>query len=345
MRILLVSQFYPGPEDPDLGAFVAQGVRELERRGHVVRRAVIDRRAGSRARHLRLGRDAIGAAVRFHPDVVWSHFLFPAGAWAAAASLAARAPLVMTAHGQDVRNIGTVPGVRAATAAAIRRADTVIAVSDYLRRALVDEIPAARPKTEVIDSGVDLDRFAPGDQASARRRLGWAGDGPHFLFVGRLDDRKNVLRLADAFARLGRGTLALVGDGPLRSALAGRPGVRLVGPLPHDRVAEWLQAADVLCLPSTVEPFGQALLEALACERSVVATRVGGPPEFVTPEAGVLVDPGSVASISAGLRRAAELPSPNPAARQAAAEHGLPRQAGRVEAILRRAVDRHLRRV
>jgi glycosyltransferase involved in cell wall biosynthesis len=283
--------------------------------------------------------------VRFHPDVVWSHFLVPAGAWAAAASLAGRAPLVMTAHGQDVRNIGAIPGVRALTALAVRRADTVIAVSDHLRRALVAEIPAAGPKAEVIDSGVDLDRFAPADQAAARRRLGWEDDGPHLLFVGRLDDRKNVLRLAEAFERLGRGTLAMVGDGPLRDRLEGRPGVRLVGTLPHDRVAEWMQACDVLCLPSSVEPFGQVLLEALACERSVVATRVGGPPEFVTPEAGVLVDPGSVDSIAEGLRRATELPSPNPAARRAAAEHGLERQAERVEAVLRRAVDRHRRRV
>jgi sucrose-phosphate synthase len=93
----------------------------------------------------------------------------------------------------------------------------------------------------------------------------------------------------------------------------------------------------VLCQPSLVEPFGQALLEALASERSVVATRVGGPPEFVPPEAGVLVDPASVASIADGLRAAAELPSPNPAARQAATGHDVRLQAERVERVLEEA--------
>jgi len=145
------------------------------------------------------------------------------------------------------------------------------------------------------------------------------------------------VRLAEAFAQAGRGSLAFVGDGPLRGELEGRVGIRLVGRVPHERVADWIGACDVLCQPSLVEPFGQALLEALASERSVVATRVGGPPEFVPPEAGVLVDPASVASIADGLRAASELPSPNPAARRAAAGHDVRLQAERVERVLEEA--------
>jgi D-inositol-3-phosphate glycosyltransferase len=100
-----------------------------------------------------------------------------------------------------------------------------------------------------------------------------------------------------------------------------------------------LADAHVVCQPSLIEPFGQSLLEAMACERSVVATRIGGPPEFVTPEAGVLVDPADEASIASGLRRAALLPRPNKAAREAAASHDVRCQAERVEAILARAVE------
>jgi glycosyltransferase involved in cell wall biosynthesis len=103
-------------------------------------------------------------------------------------------------------------------------------------------------------------------------------------------------------------------------------------------VPGYLAAADVLCQPSLVEPFGQATLEALACGRNVVATRVGGPPEFVPPEAGVLVDPLDEEALVAALRAAAALPVPNPAAREAAERHDLRRQAERVEAILERAV-------
>jgi glycosyltransferase involved in cell wall biosynthesis len=145
------------------------------------------------------------------------------------------------------------------------------------------------------------------------------------------------MRLARAFEHLREGRLAFVGDGPLRDALEGRHGVRVVGRVPHEQVARWVAASDVVCQPSLVEPFGQALLEALASERSVVATRVGGPPEFVTDGAGVLVDPDDERSIEQGLRAASELPTPNPAARKAAEPHDVTLQAARVEAILERA--------
>ena len=107
--------------------------------------------------------------------------------------------------------------------------------------------------------------------------------------------------------------------------------------MPHDAVPGYLEAADVLCQPSLVEPFGQAALEGLACGRSVIATRNGGPPEFVPSGAGVLVDPLDEDALLAALRDAAALPVPNPAARKAAEGHDLKRQAARVEAILERA--------
>ena len=131
---------------------------------------------------------------------------------------------------------------------------------------------------------------------------------PAFLHVGSLTERKNVVRLADAFALAGRGSLTFVGDGPLRAALEGRAGVRVVGRVAHDDVPGWLSAADVVCGPALIEPFGQALLEGMACGRSVVATRVGGPPEFVPDEAGVLVDPLDTPELARALETAAALP-------------------------------------
>src|SRR5438128_5182884 len=110
---------YPGPDDPDLGTFVAQVERGLVERGHEIERAVLDRRAGGKARYLGLARDARDAARRFRPDVVYAHFLVPAGL---AAALASRGPLVVTAHGRDVRNIGVLPGVAAATRLVVGRA-------------------------------------------------------------------------------------------------------------------------------------------------------------------------------------------------------------------------------
>lgn len=326
---------YPGPDDPDLGVFVANLERELAGRGHELERAVVDSRAGGAARHFRLIRDARRAARSFHPDVVYAHFLVPAGL---AATLATRAPLVVTAHGQDVANIGSKPGVRAATRRVVRKAARVIAVSGWLRDQLVAGVPDARGKTDVIDCGVDLERFAPRDAAAARDELGWTGDGTAFLCLGGLTERKNVLRLARALERRAEGTLTFVGDGRLRGALEGRERIRVVGRVGHDEVPTWIAAADVVCQPSLIEPFGLATLEAMASARSVVATSVGGPPEFVTPEAGVLVDPIDDEGLVAALSQAAALPRPNLAGRAAAEQHDVRRQAERVEEILLQAV-------
>ena len=320
-----MSQMYPGPEDPDLGVFVAQVERALAARGHEIERAVLDRRAGGKRRYLELARRTVATARRFRPDVVHAHFLVPTGLIAA---LASRAPLVVTAHGRDVRNVGALPAVAAATRAVVRRAAAVVTVSDYLRRELEAKIPEAHGKTHTVDSGVDLARFP---------ELPSPDGEPRFLHVGALTPRKNVVRLASAFERLGEGTLTFVGDGPLRPRLEGRPGIVLAGRVPHDEIAHFLAQAHVVCQPSLIEPFGQALLEAMATGRSVVATTVGGPPEFVPPEAGILVDPTDEDALADGLRAAARLPRPNPAARAAAAAPDVNEQAPRLEEILERA--------
>jgi glycosyltransferase involved in cell wall biosynthesis len=339
MRILQVTQMWPSPEHPDLGSFLVPLTRELEALGHDVDVVSISQRGGSKAKYLRLAREARADAHRFRPDVVFAHFLFPSGAVGARAAHAAGVPLVVMAHGQDVANLGRVPGVKAATRWVLSRSSAVIANSRWLAGRLMEQVPSVEPKITVADLGVDLDAFSPRPAAEARRELDWDGEGPAFLCVGSLIERKNVLALAEAFGSLGRGRLAFVGDGPLRGALECRRDVRLVGRIPQSEVPTWIAASDVLCQPSLIEPFGQATLEAMAMERTVVATSVGGPPEFVSPDAGVLIDPTDPAAMKAALELAASKPSPNPAAREAAAEHDVQRQAARISSVLESAAS------
>ena len=327
MRILLVSQFWPSAADPDLGVFVEQIVRELEARGHTVDRAVVDHRGAGRAGDARLLRDAVRLARRHRPDVVFAHFLVPAGLAAVAASFAARAPLVVMAHGQDVENAVSSAAVRRATALVVRRARAVVFNSAYLR----ERLPLTPKAHEIIDCGVDLERFSPAPRAP--------GDEPVLLFAGSLIERKNVVRLRDAFERLGEGKLVMVGDGPLRGEVEGRDRIELRGKVRHDQMPGLIALADVVCLPSLREPLGQILLEAMAMERSVVATTVGGPSDFVTQEAGALADPHDLDAIEQALRHALALPRPNPRAREAAKEHDVKRQAARMEAVLLRAAE------
>src|SRR5207342_3830586 len=112
---------YPGPDTPDLGSFVATLEHALEARGHELARAVVNRRGGP-GRHARLAVDVLRTAHSFRPDVVYAHFLVPAGLLAA---LAGRAPLVVGAYGQDVENARESTAMCHATRLVVRRAAAV----------------------------------------------------------------------------------------------------------------------------------------------------------------------------------------------------------------------------
>ena len=314
MRILLVSQMYPGPDAPALGSFVAELEHALAERGHEIERAVVDRRAGAAATCDSRGRSPGRAAGSGRMSSTPTSSCLPASSQRSAVG-----------RRSSSRRTGRMSRTRAGAgrcgrrpALTIRRAAAVVAVSEWLRVRLVEAVPEAEAKSSVIDCGVDLERFAVRDADAARAEVGWSPEGAAFLCVGSLTERKNVLRLARAIEQRGEGELVFVGDGPLRGALEGRPRVRLAGTVEHELVPAWMAAADVVCQPSLVEPFGLSTLEAMASGRPVVATRIGGPPEFVPAGAGVLVDPEDDDAVDAGLADAVALPRPNAAARAAA---------------------------
>ena len=352
MRVLCLSNMYPGPSDPDYGAFVATMCDAMSRAGAEIDLATIDVRGGGAlrtpAKYGGLTRRALPLAHK--ADVVYAHFLFPTGAVARLCRAAGGAPFVVTAHGRDVRNLEHAV-VRRGTATALSGAAGVIAVSRYLAGRL-RETGLRLPPMHVVNMGVDLRRFLPGDRQAARARLRLSAHGPLVLAAGGLTERKNPLTLLQAFARLRsarpEARLALVGDGPLAGAVdAGVERLGLggavvrTGAIPHDQVSDWMAASDALALVSRVEPLGIVALEALASGRPVVATRVGGAAEVVPAgSAGAIVDPADPLDIAAGLEAVLATP-PSPAAcRRAAEAHGVDRQARRVLAVLAGAAAR-----
>lgn len=334
MRILLVTPMWPsaaGTGDVDFGAFLVPHVSALRRLGHEVRVVAIDRRGGSRLKYAGLASRAIAAALRRRPDVIYAHMLFPAGAAGLAAARAARAPLVVMAHGQDVENLAN-PRLLRATRRVVAASAAVVCGSRWLAERLTGYLPECEP--QLAGLGVDLAEFDPEAVAPAA----WPGASPRVLCVGSLTARKNVIALADAFATLDGGSLVFVGDGELRDELEGRERVSVTGVVPHAEVARWIAAADVVCQPSLAEPFGIAALEALALARPVLVSANGGAAEFVPPQAGVVVDPLDPQALARALRAALALGAPCAAARAAAQERSAEREARRIAALLAEAV-------
>jgi len=159
----------------------------------------------------------------------------------------------------------------------------------------------------VIPNGVDLAVFRPGDRAAARAQLGLAPGVPLVLFAaqgGRANEFRDYPTLEAALARLGRPLAAVrLGDPAPARGRVGRAEVRAVGAVGRAELARWLAASDLYVHPSRADTFPTGVLEALACGVPVVASRVGGIPEQVTGETGVLVEPGDPEALAAALDR------------------------------------------
>jgi glycosyltransferase involved in cell wall biosynthesis len=214
-------------------------------------------------------------------DLVHTHWL--AGALVAAFS---RRPFVVTLHGSgsagrldDYHLARYVPWL---VAFALGRAKAVICVSHTLATAMRQ---AGVRRVVVIPNGVHLPHSV-GEEANP----------PEVLFAGRLSPEKGIAELVAATRGL---NAVFVGDGPLRSLV---PSAR--GMVPHDELLRLYQRAAVVICPSRSEGFALVCAEAMAHGRPVVATTVGGIPDMVVhEETGVLVEPGDVSAMRAGLER------------------------------------------
>lgn len=260
----------------------------------------------------------VEVARRERLDVVHAHYAVP---HAVAAHLArqvliaedgpAAAPrIVTTLHGTDITLVGSDPSFLPLTRFSIAASDAVTTPSRWLARATHDVLGVPEAiAIDVIPNFVDVDRFTPaadGDRAARPR------DVPVVVHVSNFRPLKRIDDVIDVFARV-RGArparLRLIGDGPERArveaAIAARglgADVELLGE--RADLPALLRSADVFLLPSEMESFGLAALEALACGVPVVASAVGGLPEVIDEGVvGYLRPVGDVAAMAEAVGR------------------------------------------
>ncbi len=287
---------------------------------------------------------------RFVPDVVLAGWVHPDGDSALRAAALAGAPCVQWSGGSDVLVLPRNPGRRACVVDVLRRSDAVVCVSEHLKRA-INDLGVSRDRIHVVRNGLDHSRFLPGDRAGARERLGLPIGGKMLLWVGRMVPVKGVDVLIDACAVLRKGSLdlrlCLVGDGPLRRALASRVAdagledrVTFAGDVLNEALADWYRAADLTVLPSYSEGVPNVLYESMCCGTPFVASAVGGVPEIADPGLDRLVSSGDVAGLADAIRFQLLTPLRSVRAHFPGTweEHGL-----QLEAVLEQAItDRRL---
>lgn len=299
-RILLVTSLLPTADRPEAGIFVARRVQALRDQGVTVEViAARSYRHGPIRRHLRM---VVDAARPRRVDGVEAHVFLPAGLIGLLAARLARAPLLVYAHGSDVRETALRSRLHVLLARLVARFSTVIVSNSEATRAAVAELGATGP---VIPPGVDFDVFSPAPTAHVRLALGLPERGSVVVYVGSLTRLKGADVFAEAMAAVPTALGIAVGRGDLGEMIAARwPSIRLVGPATQEIVARWMQAADLVIVPSRAEGLGLAAVEALACGVPVVACSVGGLVEVVTDEFnGILVQPDDPAALRAAVER------------------------------------------
>jgi N-acetyl-alpha-D-glucosaminyl L-malate synthase BshA len=213
-----------------------------------------------------------------------------------------RLPFVTTLHGTDITLVGQDRSYLPITRFSIEQSDGVTAISRYLRERTLREFDI-QDHIQVIYNFVNCDVYCRGKDF-AERRQEYAAEGERILVhVSNFRPVKRVTDVIEIFDRVRRelpAKLLLMGDGPDRSPaewLALKKGIHqdviFLGKL--EQVYQKLAIADVLLLPSELESFGLAALEAMASEVVPIATRVGGVPEVIEHErSGFLAEVGDV---------------------------------------------------
>ena len=323
MKVLIVSRGMPLKEDPMFGVFEMDQARALAEYGHEVCFFSVDLRSlrhkrsfGMRAEdrdgikvfHLSLPVGAIPRKLRhlirkkavsylYHkafakatkPDIIHAHF-FDIAYCTVPLSKKTHIPLVVTEHSSVLNQPAVSSALRKEAYVAYTNASQVISVSSALKRSIERHIGA---ESVVIHNTIDLALFC---QIHPERHQGFV-----YISVSNLVSSKRIDLLVDAFAAVRKeyldSQLVIVGDGPEKEKLESASerlrltdAITFTGKITRPEIAELYKKADCFVLPSESETFGVAYAEAMAAGIPVIATKCGGPEDFVTADNGMMIN-------------------------------------------------------
>ncbi len=312
MRVLVVSNMYPTRERPEFGVFVRDSLEALSRIDGIETELYVFEGGGIRAY-----RKAV-APLRKHLkerqyDIVHAHY----GLTGWVAHKAGAKPLIVTYHGTDLRHEKT--GRISKNLA--KKVDQVAVVSPDLGSELEKQQKKFKRPMVVLPTGVNISRFEQRDRTRARETLGIDPEGSYALFP--FDPSRKVKHYDRA--------LEVAEDVEDLQLLT-------LGGVPPLEVANYMNAVDMLLVPSAHEGFGLAALEALACNTPVIATRSGHAPQLLDGVEGCYCMDWDRGQWVAAARRILEDPDPRVEGRPVAERWSTDAMAQNVVAVYRDVV-------
>lgn len=379
MKILFLSTTFPTPTRPCQGAFNQVLVNSLRHRNEVQVVAPIPWTQWHEARSPDVRAEGVHHPIYFYspkvlrthyaamywqsirrtiqqarksvkPDVVLGYFLHPDGCAANRAARYLGVASVVMSGGTDLRLLTKTSSRKAKIQQTLRQADRLIVVSRELAER-AESLGVHKSKIDVVYRGVDRNCFQPMQQACARHECNIPEEAVGILWVGRLEAVKNPALLLAAALRWKqrwkrRLQIKMIGEGSLRYHLiqcSRKQGLEdvleILPPMNQQRLALYLNAANVTVLTSRSEGIPNVLLESIACNTPFVATDVGGVAEIASPNVDYLVPSEDADSLAAAVIACVEQPSLQ---LRTFSPHDHMYMAAAVERTLRRAI--HSRR-
>lgn len=252
----------------------------------------------------------------YRVDLIHAHYMYPDCIAAVLIAKKLSIPIVVSAQGSDINVYTNILLRRLQIKWALRQADAITTVSNSLRNKIIEDFRIPDEKVSTIRTGINTKMFYSKCFNVSRGKLEINIEGKYLLFVGRLHKIKGIIFLIDALAELKKSSSLsfdsfIIGEGPQRKIIAEKielyglsESVRLLGNKPYNEIPTWMNACNVFCLPSFNEGTPNVLLEALACQMTIVATNVGGIPEIIDKNDGILVPPGDSSSLANALKMA-----------------------------------------
>ena len=240
----------------------------------------------------------------WNPDIIHMHGPLTEGLLGVNLKRKYNKPLLVTVYGEDITRYSKQVPSNYLTRFTLKNSDAIICQSKFLQNE-INSIGIYNKKFFIISMGALTSKFKPKDKNKVREILNLPKNKKIILFVGHLATRKGVeylIRAVKIITEKDKNILCcIVGSGHLEYSLKnltqnlGLNGyIKFLGQKKYDYVALYMNACNILVLPSLNEGLPVVLCEALACGKPVVATKVAGTPELVNKDVGYLVKPKDV---------------------------------------------------
>lgn len=243
-------------------------------------------------------------------DIIHSHIIWSAGYVGMKLKEKYNVPLVVTGHGRDVYKRPYESKLRMSnTRKILKSADRILTVSNFMAKEIKN---ISEKDAQVIPNGFVSSKFSVLDKVSCRKELGLNISDRVVVSVGHIEPIKGYKYLVEAsrelVAKCPNLKVILIGNGPDKLKLEAlvesyrlKDNYIFTGNVPNDKISTYLNAADLFVLPSLGEGNPTVMFESLACGLPFIGARVGGIPEIINDECGIVVEPKDINGLSKAI--------------------------------------------